>query len=432
MIVPAMVLLLAPGGPQALFEASVRAHRQTSTFSVHIESDSSIPGKKERTQFDFSMKGSNSLLRMREAATGGFDKSDRTILVQKDRVTGYDAIANESLRRTGKFNGSVTERLSGILGQLPDCLTLILDPNVMALFFNKFAGFKDWDLTRNGSVITLLRRSKGTETMFRFIGAHPLVSEVSIKLKDSRLHWTYTYKPTGALALKIPVDANNVYSFTLRAAPPKFASKAAEQVIQKMTRAYAGLKNGQIEVSGREGQSTLLLGGKKLREDRPGFVWTYDGSVLSILNRRTHKFYKGKTIRVTLSEYVVAAGAEVDPIIRRIIAHRVPFGDLFPTSAKVKISGTVNLGSGPSDIVQVTGTSPRSSIFVRKDTHLLESIESETIDERGKVQSKGMRQFKYLHLGIPPAAAKFQINPSGYRALPLPKLKLNQDTPSRK
>jgi len=393
-------------------------------YTVHIQTDSEIPGKKEQTQFDFAVNGSNALFRMREPATSILDRSDRSILFQRDKLVAYDAVANESLKRSDRTGASYSARLVGVLGPIPDALTLALDPKVMNLFFDKFRGFNDWSVSRKGATVTLYRRAKGTETMFRFGGDRPLLREVMIKIPARRLHWIYSFKPGASISFSIPTDANPVYAFTVRAAPAKYASKQAKDVVQGMIKSYAAMKNGEIEVTTREGIEKLYLGGKRLREDRPGFQWSYDGSTLSVFNKRTHKFYRGKAIRVVLSEYLVAVGAEADPIIRRLVAHRTPYSDLFPTASTVAWKGTVVTDGVVNDIVQVSGVSPRSSIFIRHDNRLLQSIESETVDKSGRVLTRNTRSFQYKNLGDSPDSSVFRLNPGSAKVLPLPKLKL--------
>jgi len=418
-----VLLMFGQQRPQALFDACIQARVKLSSYTVHIQTDSSVPGKKEQAHFDFAVKGSTALFRMQEPATPILDRSDRSFLFRRDKLLGYDAIANESLERPNKANSSYTARLSEVLGKLPDALTLAVDVGVMKRFFDKFRGFRDWTVTRKGSSVTLYRAVKGTETLFRFGASQPFLQEVLIKIPNSKLHWVYSFSSDAAVTLAIPADASHVYTFNERAAPPKFASIEAQTSVQKMLRAYSSLRNGVVEVSSADGSDTLTLGGKKLREDTTAFQWSFDGSVLSIFNKRTNKFYRGKAKRVVLSEYVVAVGAEVNPLIRYILAHRVPFSDLFPTAATVKFVGSGVTNGVSDDILEVAEVNPRSSIFVRHDNYLLQSIESETVDKSGRVLTRSTRSFKYSELGEAPDSSRFALSPGGAVILPLPKLK---------
>ena len=424
MIAATVVLLLARSNAQEIFDSAIAARIRLTTYSVQVQTDTTVPGKHEQVTFNFSTMKSTSLLRLREPATQAVDRSDRSILLTQDKLTAYDAVANEYLTRSNKENGSVTTRLVSVLGPLPDALTLALDPATMKNFFAQFRLFRDWSISKNGSTTTLLRRSKDSETMFRFEGAQPLLSEVMIRIPKSKLHWMLHYQSAVSLGLHIPKDANQVYTFTVKAAPPKFANAAAKSVVDKMTKAYAGLKFGVVEVASKEGTSHLYMGGRRLKEDRATFVWSYDGTILSVFNKRTKQFYQGKAPRPLIAEYVVEVGCEVDPIIRKIVANRVPFGDLFPTQATVALKGAVDTGNGMASIIQISKVNPSTALFVREDNHLLDSLESVTVDRRGRILSESKVQYRYSSLGEMPRGIAFSVESGRAKALPLPEIKI--------
>jgi len=419
-----MILLIAAliGAPlkgSALFDVCVADHSKLKAYSVHIDDLRTVPGKREMFQYDLAIKGTDGLLRVREPATGLLDRSDRSFIVRVNKLVGYDAVAGERLQRSLKGHDSVEGRLATQLGALGDSLSIAIDPRAMRKFFDGFRTFRDWNQTQSGNVITLRRSAKGAATVFKFAGSPPLLREVSIKLKDSVLDWTYSFRKGANIALSIPSDARLVSSFVAREAPPKYDSPKAKEVVEKMIKAYGALQFGTIRVKSDEGDTTLFLAGRRLREDGATFSWAYDGSILTIRNKKTRKFYRGKAIRVILAEYITKVGGEVDPIIRRIVAHRVPYLDLFPTQATVKHPGT---RGDTADILDVTSPSLKVSLFVRKDNHLMDSMESETIDTPGKVQTQTQRHFSYSHLGTPAGAGQFRLQPDSARVLPLPKL----------
>jgi len=293
----------------------------------------------------------------------------------------------------------------------------------MENFLSGFRGFRDWHVTREGNVVSLGRSAKGTATIFRFAGAKPLLHEVWIKLKDSELHWSYSFGSGASVSSRIPTDARTVSAFTVRGAPPKFATPEAEKIVQKMIKAYGALQNGMIAVESDEGNSKLILSGRRLRQDGAHFTWAYDGSVLSMRNGRSGAFYRGKAIRVILSEYVAKAGGDVDPIIRSVLAHRVPYFELFPTGASVRVVGEAGGGEHRSHIVEVATPVLKVSLFVREDNHLLDSTDSETVDRPGRVQTRHEHHFTYTHLGSTTPLSEFHLSPGIVKTLPLPSIK---------
>ncbi len=425
-MVARMILLIAALGigqlkPPTLFDACVANHSKLRTYSVHIDVEGATAGKRQETQYDLAVNGPDAMLRVREPAAEGLDRSDRTYLVKGSKLIAYDAVANERIQRTVNARSSAAERISSQLGRLDVSVSLALNPGDMQTFFSAFKRFPDWRTSHSGDVLTVQRLPKGSSTMFRFIGAKPLLHEVSYKDKAAWFHWNFDFRPGSKTVLNVPADARSVTAFTQKEAPPKYVTKEAKSISEKMLRAYSALQNGTIDVdSDVDGHSTLLIAGKRLRENRSRFMWAYDGSTLTIKNGKTGKFYRGKAMRVILSEYVTAVGCEVDPIIRRIVAHKGPFADLFPKGATVRLVGSVGT---TADILEITSWSLKVSLFVRRDNHLIDSMESETVEHAGKVQTRSTRRFKYSHLGESAGLTRFRPDPGYGNVYPLPKIK---------
>ncbi len=418
-----MILLLAawalaPTDPSALFDASVANLGRLKQYSVHIDSYGAAMGKTQQFQFDLSVSGADGLLRVREPATGILDRSDRSYLARGAELLAYDAVADERLKRPLRAGASLESRLASQLGPLDLSVRLWLSPDNLRKFLAEFRGFKDWVTTTNGDLVTLQRSVKGASTMFRFEGSQPLLNEVQIEVKGSVLHWIFTFHPRASLALAMPGDARKVSSFMEREAPPKYASQAARAVVERMMKAYGRLQNGVIDVSSGAGASRIVLSGRWLREDLGTFSWAYDGSILTMHNKRTRKFYRGKAVRVILSEYVTKAGGGVDPLIHSIVGHTVPYQDLFPKEATVKQVGT----AGSDDVLDVKSPWLRLSLFVNRDTHLLDSMEAETRDKSGQVLSRSTRRFQYSGLGISSPLELFRLSAGLSKVLPLPKV----------
>jgi hypothetical protein len=418
-------LLFAPPKASELFDACTANFGRMGAYTVRIQAKAAKPGLSTRVRFDLAVQGQDALLRIREPSTGIMDHSDRTFMLHGKKLVAYDAVADERLQRTVSEGGSVGERLAAQLGQVDQSLNLVLGPSEMRQFFSGFRAFQDWRISHNGDTVTIERFHKGTSAMFRFVGAHPMISEVALTAKGSTLDWAYTFQPGATIGLKIPSAARRVSSFTEREAPPRYKSPQARLVVERMMRAYGALRNGTIDIRSDEGNSHLILSGRCLKEIRPRCEWAYDGSVLSIHNRSTGQFYQGKAVRVILAEYVTKVGGEVDPIIRRIVSHRAPYQDLFPANGVVRLIGPVG---DKADIIEVTTPNLKLSLFVRRDNHLLDSMESETIDRPGRVQTRNQRWFRYSHMGEAGDIADFRVTAGATKVHPLPELKVLGET----
>lgn len=415
-------LALGPQKPPALFDACVSNLIRMKAYSVHIDVSGSLQGKTQKVQYDLAVSGPDALIRVREVGSKAVDRTDRTFLFRGNKLTAYDSVASERLQRTVKGSDPITDRLVAQLGPLDPAMNFTLDPNELRKFFGGFRGFQDWRTSHTGDTVTIQRFSRGSATMFRFTGAKPMLSEVSIKNSEKVLHWTFAFHPGADLTLNIPSDTRSVYTFTERKAPARYLTPQAKSIVTRMLKAYGMLQNARVDIKADDGQSTLLLSGKRLREDRVRFSWAFDGSILTILNHRTGQFYRGKAMRQLLSEYITKVGGLVDPLILPILAHKVPYLDLFPTESTVSLPGSVGT---KADIVKVTTSSLTVSLFVRRDNHLLDSMESETVDRPGQVQTRSSKSFTFSHLGETIDIEKFRLDPGTARVLPLPKIKMH-------
>lgn len=427
MLVLTSALLLAQLKPAALFDACVESFNRIHAYSVHIDVLTSKDGVKKQVQFDVSVKPDKAYLRMREPATGFLDHSDRRYQVTGSKFVGFDAVANEWIRRNVTEGKTPAIKLASELGSADIALAIMLDPSKLQSFFGGFRLFPDWRVSQNGDTITLERFPKSGSTLLRFAGKDHILSEATLKTNGAFLRWSFNFVRGGSAnaAFSVPSDARHVVSFSQREAPPKYKSPEAKRIVEHMLKAYGALRNGTIDIKSDEGNSHLVLSGRRLRQSDANFAWAYDGVSLSMKNLKSGMFYRGKANRAILSEYVSQVGGIVDPLIRAIIALRLPYLDLFPSTGTVKYIGS--LGK-KADIIEVKSPSLQVSLFVRRDNHLLDSMESETVDRPGRVQTRNQRWFSYARMGEPSDASNFRILPGSAKVLPLPKLKILGET----
>ena len=422
-----MILLLAafgmaPTNPSALFDVSVSNFRKLGNYTVHVDVKGKAAGKVQNTQMDLAVSGRDALLRVREPATATVDRSDRSFQILGNKLLAFDAVASEKIVKSIAGSSSLSNKFTSVLGQLDDSLKVVLDPAAMRSFFDKFSGFKDWHVFHKNGLVSIARSTRDTTTIFWFAEGTYLLKEAAWNIKNSTLDWKFDFKRGASTELRIPNNARRVASFYVKEAPPVYKSAAAKAVVEKLLSAYSKLQYGRIDIVADDGNSRIFLDGKRLREERQRFTWAFDGKNLTMKNLRTGAFYSGKAIRVVLSEYITKVGGEVDPIIRRLIAHRTPYQDLFPSHATVSLVGTFGTGNNVSDIIEVNSNTLKVSVFVRRADHLIESMESVTIDRLGHNQSLGNRRFKYIDIGSEPKNVEYHLGAGGTKVLPLPKV----------
>ena len=425
MIAATVVLLLAPKNGQAYIDACIASGRDLSAYSVHIETNTIVPGKHERLFLDYRTSSNRTFLHLREPGHDGQAGSDRSFLLEPDQLIGYDAAANESIKRPFAGKDSSTDRLTALLGQLPDALRMVITPTFQKSFLSQFRGTSDWKISKEGPVTSLFRKVGQSQTRFRFEGPKSLLKSVEIKLLHSSLNWSFEYHPTRTPSLHIPSDAIPVSSFTVQSAPPTYKSPVAKQVVDAMVQSYRTLQAGVIEVENGdhpERNCKLTIGARWLREDRSTFSWAYDGTNLTILDRKTNRYYQGPAVRALIAEYIVKVGCEVDPIVPRLLQRRAPYSDLLVPQATVSHKGVIGSGDTSSDIIQVSGGNPQASLFIRQDNHLVDSIELEVVDRGGRILARSTEQFHYSGIGKMPRAIAFKIEPGSAKVLPLPEI----------
>jgi|GEM_PF-1404706 len=430
MIPVAIVLLFVPTKGKSILDASIASRQKLGDFSVHIETDTVVPGKHEQLFLDYKSVGATSLLRAREPLHDGLASSDRSIRLSPNSVTAYDAVANEWIKRPYEGKEANTERLTAILGQIPDALRMGVDSKFYSSFLAQFKLGPEWNVTQGAGITTLFRKVGKSDTTIRFDGKSMLLKDLTVKIPKSNLKWSFQFSTASKTDLSIPTDAIQVSSFTVQSVPPRFKSALAKQVVDKMVYAYRTLNAGVIEVEDSENpdrNAKLTIGGRWLREDRKSFSWAYNGKTLTVYDRRTNKVYQGEAARPIIAEYVVKVGCEVDPIIRRLLQKRAPFSDLLSPKALVSHKGIIGSGNTSSDIIQVSEVNPQASIFVRQDNHLVDSIELEAVDRNGRVISRSNEMFHYTGIGTMPRAVDFKIDTGSAKVQPLPEIKTQQN-----
>ncbi len=420
-----LIASFAIADARSYFDKCEAQLRKLASYSVHLESRGVKGTQRDFTQFDFSISGSSVLLRVREPGTQLMAASDRFFQLKAGQLTAYDRNTNEVIRRKLQDKDSYIQRYQALLGKLDPALLSVMDPNLLRSFFAPYRALKDWSATRSNGLVSVGRSAKGTGQIFRFDASSGLLKEVWFSEKGASADWKFTIRSGGQVALAVPTDAKRVSSFYVREAPPVYRSREAKAAVEAMLKRYGNFSAGKIDIDSDGSESTIYLNGRRVREDTRSFSWSYDDGILTVLNHATGRVNQGKATRPILAEYLSKLGADVDPLIMRILARRTPYQELFPAQAVVSMAGSAGSGDRLADIITVKASTVRLSMFINHTSHLLDSLESETSDLNGRTLTRTFRRFAYSQLENGPGHHLFHIETHGANPSPLPSVEVS-------
>jgi hypothetical protein len=171
-------------------------------------------------------------------------------------------------------------------------------------------------------------------------------------------------------------------------------------VVNAMEAAFGKLDDCIVTIRSDEGNTTIDLLGKRVREEQPSLVWAFDGKTIYLRDRMKHIFVSGKILRHRAVEVVSkVTGRRVDVVTRALLYRRTPLEEAFIDST-VRIQGFVEPNGVPCDILESESHIAKTTIFVRRSDHLPQSVSTATIID-GKTVSVTDRTFTYEKLKVP-------------------------------
>ncbi len=406
-------MFLAYTPPPTIFSQGTAAFRNLKAATVDVDVATSLGRAKYHLEF---VKQSRLVLRVKELA----NSTERIFAINGSTLTGYDPFVNERLNRRVSTSGTLLERLNGVLGTQDDPIQMLLSPAAANVFFKNMGKVQGWKIQNGKDGVIATRRGlydkKQSTTELAFNAQH-LLTRFAANVGGLKTNWKFTYGPAGAATFSTPRSARLVESL-LATPQTKWATAGARKLGTQLLHAYQNLNSATINVRSNEGNSELSFGGGKFREVARNIQWSYDGRVLSIYDPVHRRFYRGRAGRGRITDYLGETHHRADPFLRTLLARQTPYGDLLTADSKVKSAGTIVSDGASCDILQVVGTA-KVSLLVRQSDHLLQSVTSDALDQRGRTISSTTRTFQ-IHRG----AWTFKpIAPAGLSALPLPKVK---------
>jgi len=411
-----VVLLLSPSA-QSPSAAQLLAACQTAyakadrgSFAVQFKSKSSGVSRNGRYTVDY-VRPATIRFRSQYDATE-VAGSDRTLTMIDGTIHGYDADSNEVLSRPAGKTGSIVQRFGAVF-PIDDPIRIIVDTDALETFFAPMKAMKKWTVKSVGGAWVASATSpppaldpetprkyahtikeKGTSFTLIFDKRSHRIRRVTAVAGTTTLDWTYTESSTRPISFRVPTGAKFVESFYEKPLPPKYASPAARQAIQASVRAYGRLNQLNYSVSDDTGTTKVAYKKDDMLQQSSAGKWTFIGGHL-------HAEPKGKATVDRKGSWrmvdtvVGQLGMPVEPLLRHLAKGDNPLTSYLGSDLTAKLVGQIGSGKVICDLVQLSGKGLRLTLTIRRDTHLLQAVESANLDARGRVVARSERRFSY-------------------------------------
>lgn len=416
MSIPLVLLLASPPQGSTIIDQAIAAHRARKSYSVGIAVGSVIG--KQVTSENWSLDFAPPTKVLLQKKFGG--KLIMTFWLNGDKFVALDPVAKEIVIRKAPNSGPVVNRVANALGGIDDAISVQLSPDTLAGFLKPFKQVTGWAVTQTPTLTTLTREAKVPKgrslTRLQFSTRNHLLMGIGLFGPGTRLQWSYAYKPAPSnLAFHAPSGTKTVRAFTGNAVVAKSDPKG-KSLVEGTAHAYNALHSAVFTVSGSIGTSTVWINGKSYREKQAIWEWSYTNGALTVRNQSNGKTYRGKCKPADVPGYLLKVRAPMEPMLQSMIKGKNPLTTWVLPSMAIKSRGSVQ-GQVAGDAVELRTKYLEISLLIRRDTHLLASVGSRTLDDTGKVISESQREFSYQSVNQPVSADAFAI--SGPNTLPL-------------
>lgn len=357
-----------------------------------------------------------------EPKVKGRDASHRRYTVEGANFIGADLRMEEYVKRQVSAIGSIADRLLAGVGTAQEVGELGVSKQGLERFFQTLLQTKDWQVTKSASSVILKRAKGGTSAVVEIDGKRFLPKDIVVSNQGKKIRWTFQYSfGRSNFEPAIPAGYVAAREFVVEPEPPRFQTKAEEQIVLAMKRAYRKWRSGQFMIA-REGESaSVIFSSTGIRETSKNFDWSYLKGNFTIVDHKNKKAFTGPS-KFSAGIYILS-GLNIDYTLfsRNFLLRLAPFRELLSSDMVVKKEGELDFGSGPCDVLKAQNPSLRLSIFVRKSDSFIDSMTVETIDSAGRPVSR--TESKVINTIKPISDSAFTVPiPAGYTVKPVPKL----------
>lgn len=411
-----MLALLAgqPQTPDDAFDRCIAAHRAMRSASVAIDATLDYAGLSPgggRYDLEF-VRPDRALLRIREPKREGRSATDRRYLLTPGRLTGYDMVANEYLKRDAPAKGTLAERFVLLLGGLDDAVQVALEPNVLEAFLDRYRQISQWKMVRTAGVLRLQHATGPSSARFDLDPSRFTLRAVHLEIPNGSLDWNFRYgTPPARIDFAPKGSWIEVPAFYVGAAAT-YEDAKAKALAAKSIRAYEDYRRGAFSIRSAEGEVAAAFDGRKGRQSYAEASWTFDGQDASL--ELPEGVFAGRCSTMELFSALRSADVSVDPFLRLLMVRRNPVRELLGPGMKARVVGSIVREGVACDILEIAGPGVRTSAWVRRDNGLIAVLSTENRDARGRLVSESEKEFSYRPL---PSGETFRSQTPGARPL---------------
>lgn len=381
--------------PTAAFDRAIAAHDALKSGSATIQVVQSAKGANARLTSVVQFIRPNRLkLRTTAPASGNVAAADHTYTLVGSKLYGVDHGANEYIVRNVLEVGTLANRLHSATGQVPQPVSLLLDPTEMRTFLSRMKTVRGWTMTQAAGV-RVLKASLPTfgSYVVRFSSTNNRLLGAKIQTPASTIDWTYKYSTAPkSIGFTAPRGAVKVDVFYLRQKAPAFADATAKNLYNAGVAAYRRLKTISYSVEDSSGKWTVSHNRSAVNQQGPGgtFIWT-SGTLTVIRGSQKSTF---KCIYRDIEHELSKAKVPVEPTLRILLGGLNPMEYLL-TGLKVRSQGSVSINGVTFHILEGSKPGYRITLQQRGDSRLLANTISEQLDKSGRSLNRAERRFTY-------------------------------------
>ncbi|MBI5705369.1 MAG: hypothetical protein HZC36_00080 [Armatimonadetes bacterium] len=430
----ALILVAAPlpqrsSPAEALIDSAILAHRSLAATRAELTSNSKLDVASRYTCSVFVVKPNQALIRLKTPQQVSVAPTDRSYFVSGDRLSAYDHLAGEVIRRRAAENATLLTKIEAATGPLDEPIRALLDSGMMEALLLKFRLMSGWKVSKKSGMLAMAQDSvqKGVRShlVWTFDDKTRLVRGATLKRGKQSVTWSVTYgtAPT-SLSLSTPPAALPVDSFLQKPVMPKSINAKTSSVLIRSILAFSKLRQAAWTSREAGNEASVWVSGPSVREKTAVQEWVYDGKMLTVVLAKARLAYRGECRFGAIGTALNRCGARVDATTWQYLSRKSPVLSLLSQHSAARLAGELELNGVPCDIVEFKDATSVGSVTIRRTDNLIAGTGFTRTDASGKVLSNTWRSVQFHSVGKALPATTFQVKiPDGVKvqAIPRPK-----------
>lgn len=392
--------VLAPVTFGELADRCISVHKKANAGAFMVDFSSTGTEQNRSGTYEVAYLRPDKLrFRVRMQQTAKTGPIDQSFILVGPTLYGVDHNSAQMLQRKVQAKGSLPERFQSAIA-LDEPIRVAVDATGLELFLSPMRELRRWQISLAGDTYQAIAPTPSGRFELGFSKSSGRLVSVAIRSGAAGLRWTYKGWKANPGSFKIPSGLRKVNEFYETPPLPKAADRASKELLQSVFNAYARLRHVAYKVT--DGTDTIS-------------VWLSDGSARQINARGEWSWQKG-TFRIApkgaaptskkakLTEVENTAGRygmNIEPMLQRFLQGRNPLSTMWKPDLTAKIVGQVNVGTMKCTILELKSRGIRINAMIRRDTNLIHSLSTESLDRSGNVINASERRFTYSSVGRP-------------------------------